>query len=486
MELKRVSALLLCLILVLSMLAGCGKGSNNASNTPAGNANNAAETNAANNSNNVQPSGPAVSEADMEKLKELITAGLEAVGAEKLNEGKYDISVLSASDQFKIKESKLMVVGNAMQLVLTVDGDTYSKLFAGKAEDAAKATDAEKAASVINGEKNPDGSVTFRVPVKELNEVIDLAAYADEYGKWFDRPVLAEASSLDSSAIKQEDSENDEQNTGKDNKLADGEYTIDITCSGGTGRGGITSPARVFVKDGKYTLEITMTSSTYDYARVKGIKYYNVNPGGLSQFKFPVTSLSGSLPVSADTTAMSKPYEVDYVITFDPDSLTLVSGRTDDGKTQHQPAAQTPADEPADEPSDEPGDEPAEETLADGTYDITIDKSKMYMFAMYNQDKEKGTAPGKLIVKDGKMTAVITYNGTSAYGKMYVGDSTAAASSAEADWIMPVSDGTNDTFTLPVTELDKEIKYSSWSNKNSKWVDQVIIFKSEGMTKAGQ
>ena len=108
------------------------------------------------------------------------------------------------------------------------------------------------------------------------------------------------------------------------------------------------------------------------------------------------------------------------------------------------------------------------------------------MFAMYNQDKEKGTAPGKLIVKDGEMTAVITYNGTSAYGKMYVGDSTAAASSAEADWIMPVSDGTNDTFTLPVTELDKEIKYSSWSNKNSKWVDQVIIFKSEGMTKAGQ
>ena len=101
--------------------------------------------------------------------------------------------------------------------------------------------------------------------------------------------------------------------------------------------------------------------------------------------------------------------------------------------------------------------EPAK--IEDGTYKITLDKSKMYMFAIKDQDKETNTAPAKLIVKDGKMTAVITYNGTGKVSEMYVGTAEAAQTAAAEDLIPAAvkADGENDTFTLPVEALDKEL-----------------------------
>ncbi|MBQ9889967.1 MAG: hypothetical protein IJM39_00990 [Firmicutes bacterium] len=178
MRRPKITALLLCLALALSMLAGCGK------NAPSNNA-----------ANNV-PAGPAISEEEMAKLDDIAKAGAEAIAADRINEGTYPIKVVSGSQQFKIKDSKLVAVAGVLQLVLNVEGDTYSKIFAGSAADAASAS------SAIDGEKNSDGTTTFRIPVKSLNDVVKFAAYADEYGKWFDRTLLADASSLDTAAVK--------------------------------------------------------------------------------------------------------------------------------------------------------------------------------------------------------------------------------------------------------------------------------------------
>ncbi len=477
MKTKKVVSLLMCIVLVLSLLSGCGRKANN----------NTANDVPGNNSNNVQPV-PAISEEEMAKLIDIDVKGLEPVDAEKLKEGKYDITVQSGSEQFKIKSSKLMVVGNALQLVIDVEGTAYSKMFMGSAKDAASAADP------IIGEQNADGTTTFRLPVESLNEVVECAAYADEYGKWFDRTIMADASTLPKDAFKEdageEGKEDEQKQDDQSGKIADGEYTIEFTFTGGTGKARLVSPATVFVNNGKYTLLVSWTSPNYDYMKVKGIKYYPVNTSGNSQFKFPVTSLSGSLPVIGDTTAMSTPHEIDYVMTFVEGSLKYVGGRTDDGRNQQKPAGGNTQPVQPTQPEtpvtpDEPDtpEEPAK--IEDGTYKITLDKSKMYMFAMKDQDKETNTAPAKLIVKDGKMTAVITYNGTGKIDNMFVGTAEAAQTADAASYIPAEvkADGENDTFTLPVEALDTEITYASHSIKTGNWSDQVITFKSEGMEK---
>ena len=50
----------------------------------------------------------------------------------------------------------------------------------------------------------------------------------------------------------------------------DGEYTIEITMKGGSGRASITSPAVLTVKDGRAYARIQWSSSHYDYMIVGG------------------------------------------------------------------------------------------------------------------------------------------------------------------------------------------------------------------------
>ena len=189
MKTKKLIALLLCLALALSMLAGCG------SNNNAAPANNTNTENSANSGNTVPvPAGP--TEEEMTKLNDITKAGAKTVAADKLKEGSYDIKVASGSSLFKILESKLVVVGGVMQLVLKVEGDAYSKMYAG---DAASAT---SAATVAEGEKDADGNTTFRLVVKSLNEVLTCSAYADASGKWYDRTILADSDSLSADAFK--------------------------------------------------------------------------------------------------------------------------------------------------------------------------------------------------------------------------------------------------------------------------------------------
>ena len=102
----------------------------------------------------------------------------------------------------------------------------------------------------------------------------------------------------------------------------DGEYSIQVDLEGGSGKASVTSPTILTVEDGKAYAQIQWSSSNYDYMIVDGEKYLPVNTEGNSVFEIPVAALDTALAVTADTTAMSTPHEIEYTLTFDSASLT--------------------------------------------------------------------------------------------------------------------------------------------------------------------
>lgn len=103
--------------------------------------------------------------------------------------------------------------------------------------------------------------------------------------------------------------------------LEDGTYTVAVTLEGGSGRASVESPATLTVADGSVTADILWSSSNYDYMKVDGVQYDPVNTDGNSEFRIPVLGFDYAMPVSADTTAMSTPHEIEYTLYFDSATL---------------------------------------------------------------------------------------------------------------------------------------------------------------------
>lgn len=103
--------------------------------------------------------------------------------------------------------------------------------------------------------------------------------------------------------------------------LADGEYAIDVALVGGTGKATIASPALLTVKDGHAALTVVWSSDNYDYMKVGDAKFLptTLEPG--STFQIPLVSFDEPFTVVGDTTAMSKPHEVEYQIEVKKDSI---------------------------------------------------------------------------------------------------------------------------------------------------------------------
>ena len=93
---------------------------------------------------------------------------------------------------------------------------------------------------------------------------------------------------------------------------ADGQYQIPVELEGGSGRASVSSPASLQVKDGSAILTLIWSSAHYDYMIVDGEKYDPVNTEGNSTFEIPIKVLNEAFAVTADTTAMSKPHEIEY------------------------------------------------------------------------------------------------------------------------------------------------------------------------------
>lgn len=104
--------------------------------------------------------------------------------------------------------------------------------------------------------------------------------------------------------------------------LEDGEYSIEIGMTGGSGKASVVSPALMIVEDGKAYAELVWSSSNYDYMIVGTEKYLNENDeGGYSTFTIPIGMLDKEMPLIADTTAMGTPHEVSYLFTFYSESI---------------------------------------------------------------------------------------------------------------------------------------------------------------------
>lgn len=94
-------------------------------------------------------------------------------------------------------------------------------------------------------------------------------------------------------------------------------FWMDIAFSGGSGKAYIKSPVEVTESGGKMTAKLIWSSENYDYMIVDGVRYENENAGGESTFTVEIGNVTEPLTVIGDTTAMSTPHEIEYVITWE-------------------------------------------------------------------------------------------------------------------------------------------------------------------------
>ena len=103
-------------------------------------------------------------------------------------------------------------------------------------------------------------------------------------------------------------------------ELTDGEYTIEVTLSGGSGRASVESPAALVIDGETITATIVWSSPYYEYMLVDDVQYDPVQTEGNSTFEIPVV-LDADMAVSASTIAMSEPHLVEYTLHFDSSTI---------------------------------------------------------------------------------------------------------------------------------------------------------------------
>lgn len=288
--------------------------------------------------------------------------GMLPIYGRDIKDGSYDIEVESSSSMFRIVNAQLTVKEEEMEAAITLSGQGYLKLFMGTGEEAAKAEEAE----YIGYEEDKDGMYVYTVPVEALDKSLNCAAYSKRKEQWYDREILFEAASLPEDALMIElpdydfiakavkayettDSQPEEERqsaqafqteeassmeTTAEEEPAripfepyvsdqeDGEYAIEVSLTGGSGKASVNSPTYLIIKDGKAYARIQWSSSNYDYMIVGGEKFLNENEdGGYSVFTIPIAVMDEEMPVIADTTAMGDPHEVAYSLMFYAESI---------------------------------------------------------------------------------------------------------------------------------------------------------------------
>ncbi|MBE6908509.1 MAG: hypothetical protein E7474_02725 [Ruminococcaceae bacterium] len=243
--------------------------------------------------------------SQMTTVEDVVREGMTPVGGDELFDGVYDVAVDCSSSMFKIEHCELTVANGAMTAALTMSSDAYGYLYAGTAAAAATAD--------VSAYIEPEGR-TFVLPVDALDAGVACAAWSRNKELWYDRTLVFRVDSLPLSAFRT-------VVTADTLGLADGTYTADVTLSGGSGRASVASPCTLWVADGKVTARLVWSSSNYDYMLVDGTRYDADYDDGNSGFVIPVAAFDRPLAVTADTTAMSQPYEIDYTINIDSKSI---------------------------------------------------------------------------------------------------------------------------------------------------------------------
>ena len=282
-------------VLMLSLLSGCGTNPAPEETGSAGTA-----------------SAQVASAEEMAAPEQVGEEGMEPINGEQVNDGVYDITVDSSSRMFHITSCELTVQDGKMSAVMTMSGTGYLYVFMGTGEQAVQADESE----YIGFEQTDSGEHTFTVPVEALDKEISCTAFSKNKKKWYDRTLVFRADSLPTDALSEA-----VRTTPESLQLQDGTYTVEVTLTGGSGRATVSSPAELVVADGTVTARLVWSSPNYDYMKVDGVQYKPVNTEGNAAFDIPVTVFDYKMPVSADTTAMSTPHEIEYFLYFDSSSI---------------------------------------------------------------------------------------------------------------------------------------------------------------------
>ena len=340
---NRLTAILIAALVAAEALAGCGSSANSTAQGTTTNESAKAVSEDASSAEKAESSAEAESEssaeeADSEKSAEetgsakgaegtdsriadasemtevetVVEDWMVPIGCDSLVEGTYPVTVASSSSMFSIESAELTVEEDHTYATLTMKGTGYLYLFMGTPEEAVNAGEKE----YLPFAENAEGVHTFTIPVEALDKGIDCAAFSKRKEKWYARTLVVRSDSLPLSAW-----QDDALTKAADLGLADGEYEVDVTLAGGSGRASIQSPAKLKIEGDTATATIIWGSSNYDYMIVDGTRYDPITLECGSTFEIPVTVFDRPMQVTADTTAMSKPYEIEYTLTFDSKTI---------------------------------------------------------------------------------------------------------------------------------------------------------------------
>lgn len=235
----------------------------------------------------------------------------------QLPDGVYTAEFSTDSSMFHVSEAcdgkgTLTVKDGVMTIHISLGSKKILNLYPGLAEDAAKdgAVLLEPTTDTVTYSDGMTEEVYgFDVPVPVIGEEFDLALIGTK-GKWYDHKVKVSDPVAEGAA-----------DTFDLSTVEDGNYTIELTMEGGSGRASIQSPAQLAIADGAATAILEWSSPNYDYMLVNGEKYLPVNTEGNSVFEVPVEALDVPLTMIGDTVAMSTPHEVEYTVTFHSETL---------------------------------------------------------------------------------------------------------------------------------------------------------------------
>ena len=288
-----------------------------------------------------------------------------------IKDGSYEVEAESSSSMFRIVKARLNVEKGDMTADITLSGKGYLKLFMGTGKEAEEAGEDRYIPYV----EDEEGAYTYCIPVEALNVEFSCATYSKRKETWYDRELVIRSSVLPEDAfwaeaggtegeveeqgaeeqsVKEQDTkeqsakerevkeqsgkesgdgEEDRKEPGETNILTpailereDGEYKIEVSLEGGTGRASIASPAVVRVSGKAGVAVIEWSSPDFDYMVLEGERYLPVNSQGNSVFEIPVLALDKELEVIADTVAMGSPHEILYTIVFHGDTMRKNGG----------------------------------------------------------------------------------------------------------------------------------------------------------------
>lgn len=289
---KKISALMLAALLLLSM-AACGQ--SQPSQTAAPETQATVET----------AEETAVPETTVPETTE------NTAEAPALADGVYTAEFNTDSSMFHANEAcdgkgTLTVKDGQMTLHVSLASKSILNLYPGLAEDAQKEGAAlleptEDEVTYSDGLK--ETVYGFDIPVPYLDREFDLALIGKKE-KWYDHKVSVTNPEPKAAEVPE-----------------DGEYTLEATLTGGTGKAKLLNPTTLTVEDGKMTATVVWSSDKYDYMILDGEKLLPVTTEGGSTFRMAVSALDVEIPVVADTVAMGTPHEIEYTVCFHADTL---------------------------------------------------------------------------------------------------------------------------------------------------------------------